>query len=560
MSTATTHAGAQDGGGGGADASAAADSASASAGASNGAAPVAEARQGAVEGVIKPPPDLRLLVDKTAEHVAMRGKAFEESIRSKMKGKPKFDFLKPGHPYYRYYAEKVDELSLKEHLRVTKEAKAKTPEQQEETKSPSKEGKQIDEASSHSSQKEQESKTEKASKSEVIERAAKIDATAGAVRKRRTRAPPPLQFTVAHPIDTEPAATIDLVKLTAKYAAVLGDSFVSKVGAREQHNPEFSFLKASDRVHGYFKEMTAMYSKILDWQETVRVATGDFKDPMSVLDRAVHRVEWESDQALREREAKAQEREEFVAFNQIDWHDFVLVETISFDDKAPSPAPGAQTTADAPTASNAASGLTATSKGPDPGKKPAQAADAGSDSDSDVDMDMDDSDDEEGPIRVRTDYQAQVRAQAVKDTKLALPDGRQMDANDVNEHMRKELIDPKWKEQKERFLEKQKVQAFAEQDISRNLGRMAAHRPDVFSTDEGAAKRARDEDEAAQAKGASLTWDGTVSSAAAVTAEAQRRKQEARGRRDDDAAPQINYSVGPAQAPPSKRSKQSKSH
>lgn len=541
-------------------------------------APAAEARQGAVTGVIKPPVGLRMLVDKTAEHVALRGKAFEDNIKVKMKGKPKFDFLNLGHPYHRYYLEKVDELSLKQHLDATKKdqeskqasttsassSSSTSPDAGTANKVANSESADDDaDKNSGESKREEEEEQQDAEEStgkatsskdtknsNVIQRSAKLDATAKAIRKRRTRAPPPLQFTVDHPIGTEPAQTIDLIKLMAKYAAVLGDDFIQQVRAREQYNPEFGFLHVGDRLHSYFREMRKMYAKVLAWEETMNVVAEDFKDRLNVLDRAVHRVEWESDQAMRDREMKVKEREEFIAFNQIDWHDFALVDTISFEDKPSTSAPSALADTGENKGNASSSGTAPAGKGP--AAAPAAAA-AESDSDSDVDMDMDDSDEEDGPINVRENYQPQAKAQATKETKLALPDGREMSANDVNEHMRVELLDPKWKEQRERFLDKQKVQAFAEQDIGRNLKRIAAHRPDVFSTDAGAVERARKEDEAA-AQSQGLTWDGTASSAAVVTAEAAKRKLEARNQPKKN-KPEIDYKVGPTAGPPSKRSK-----
>jgi hypothetical protein len=60
--------------------------------------------------------------------------------------------------------------------------------------------------------------------------------------------------------------------------------------------------------------------------------------------------------------------------------------------------------------------------------------------------------------------------------------------------MRVELPDPKYQEQRQKFLERQKDTNLASsKDVARQLSRLAAHRPDVFGVDEETARKARDE-------------------------------------------------------------------
>ena len=61
-----------------------------------------------IEGVIRPPPEIRAVADKTALYVAKNGRAFEERIRGSAKGKtPKFAFLQPTSPFHAYYEQKI---------------------------------------------------------------------------------------------------------------------------------------------------------------------------------------------------------------------------------------------------------------------------------------------------------------------------------------------------------------------------------------------------------------------------------------------------------------------
>jgi hypothetical protein len=59
--------------------------------------------------------------------------------------------------------------------------------------------------------------------------------------------------------------------------------------------------------------------------------------------------------------------------------------------------------------------------------------------------------------------------------------------------MRINLLDPKWKEQKQRMLEKHKGTSFTTgEDIASALAGLAKHRPDIFGGDEFTAKPAAD--------------------------------------------------------------------
>jgi splicing factor 3A subunit 1 len=72
---------------------------------------VSKAVHGKVVGVIIPPPDIRSVVDKTAEFVAKNGKSFEEKILNSKDGKTaKFNFMKIHDPYHAYYELKIREF------------------------------------------------------------------------------------------------------------------------------------------------------------------------------------------------------------------------------------------------------------------------------------------------------------------------------------------------------------------------------------------------------------------------------------------------------------------
>jgi splicing factor 3A subunit 1 len=65
----------------------------------------------AAPSVIYPPPDIRVIVDKTATFVASRGGLdLEDKVREKERNNPKFSFLNPGDPYYPYYQMRLSDV------------------------------------------------------------------------------------------------------------------------------------------------------------------------------------------------------------------------------------------------------------------------------------------------------------------------------------------------------------------------------------------------------------------------------------------------------------------
>merc|ERR1712039_615187 len=65
-------------------------------------------------------------------------------------------------------------------------------------------------------------------------------------------------------------------------------------------------------------------------------------DPREVFDKASSRFAWDEQEEAQRESREEEEKEEKDQMQQIDWHDFVVVETIDFtaeDDKIPLAAP-----------------------------------------------------------------------------------------------------------------------------------------------------------------------------------------------------------------------------
>merc|ERR1719201_1575637 len=90
-------------------------------------------KSGAVTGIIYPPPDVRSIVDKTAEFVARNGETFENRIKAKESANLKFGFLNGDDPYNAYYKFKVNEIKsgIKTEAKTVKKDETKTKVNQE---------------------------------------------------------------------------------------------------------------------------------------------------------------------------------------------------------------------------------------------------------------------------------------------------------------------------------------------------------------------------------------------------------------------------------------------
>jgi len=61
-------------------------------------------------GVIIPPPDIKTVIDRTADYVAKNGEKFEQLIMKAESSNRKFDFLKyEDDPFRPYYQKKLSE-------------------------------------------------------------------------------------------------------------------------------------------------------------------------------------------------------------------------------------------------------------------------------------------------------------------------------------------------------------------------------------------------------------------------------------------------------------------
>lgn len=361
-----------------------------------------------------------------------------------------------------------------------------------------------------------------AAKSSVKAKASIVNPIAVAIlqlgKPEELAAPTPLEFSLGHPTGIN-AVDIDIIKLTAQYTAVNGREFLGGLAQREQKNPQFDFLKPTHVLFSYFTALVDSYAKILQPSTEQSERLKQLSQPKKALSQALQRWQYNRAQEDRKRKESAEADEERLAFQSIDWQDFTVVETVDFPENElfevdiasinvnKDPADGADVSkyADAKRAEISRSKssfmpppvpLPPVFKAPPaaptmppafsmppppPGVILAQRPEPVSSDAMDVDEDFDQD------IKVVTNYQPRIGGSAAGgagNKPLVMVDpisGKTIPVDQMEEHMRVQLLDPKWREEQKRFAEKQKETGYAEgSSIADSLRMFAKKRGDIF--------------------------------------------------------------------------------
>ncbi|KAA8534488.1 hypothetical protein F0562_032005 [Nyssa sinensis] len=497
-------------------------------------------------GIIHPPPDIRNIVDKTAQFVAKNGPEFEKRIIANNAGNAKFNFLNASDPYHAYYQHRLSEFRAQNQA----SAQQQPPSQPEDSSAP-----------------ESGSAAPAADGNEAM---VKPDPSAQFRPVHKILEPPEgEQYTVRLP-DGITGEELDIIKLTAQFVARNGKSFLTGLTSREINNPQFHFLKPTHSMFMFFTSLADAYSKVLmpskGLTEKLRNSVADMT---IVLERCLHRLEWERSQEQARQKAEDEIEQERLQMAMIDWHDFVVVETIDFADDEDEDLPPPMTLEEV--ISRSKMSAMEEEEVVEPGKE--------------VEMEMDEEEvqlveegmraasleengdekknemkatpeEQEPPMRIVKNWKRpEERITAERDpTKFVVSPitGELIPINEMSEHMRISLIDPKYKEQKERMFAKIRETTLAQDDeISRNIVGLARTRPDIFGTTEeevsNAVKAEIEKKKDEQPK--QVIWDGHTGSIGRTATQAM--SQNANGEDQNDAANNDASNLpGPAAPPP----------
>jgi splicing factor 3A subunit 1 len=269
--------------------------------ATNGAIPdLPEAVSKPPEGIVLPPKDIRAIVEMTAGYVGRNGTVFEDRLREKEKHNPKFSFLSPNDAYSAFYLWRLNEVREGRGTAVSAGKAGEAPPR-------------------------------------------------AAEEKAKGPAPPP-EFYFSARMPNISAQDLEIVKLTALHVARKGRSWMTALSQREARNYQFDFLRPQHSLYQFFSRLVDQYTLLLqsgpEGQKAEQKRIGglqqNLQDRFRILERAKQRSEWVKYQEAQKQQKEEEEEAERVAYAQIDWHDFVVVETVLFteaDDLADLPPP-----------------------------------------------------------------------------------------------------------------------------------------------------------------------------------------------------------------------------
>ncbi|KAF8475580.1 Pre-mRNA splicing factor PRP21 like protein-domain-containing protein [Kalaharituber pfeilii] len=460
-------------------------------------------------GVVLPPRDIRAIVEKTAGYVARNGQVFEQRIREKEKHNPKFSFLNPADPYSPFYLWRLEEI--------------------------------------------------RAGRGTIVSagRAGPVAAAPEPEKPKGPEEPPEFKFSARMPNIS--AQDLDILRLTALFVAKNGRQFMTTLSQREARNYQFDFLRPNHSFYQYFTRLVDQYTELLAPKsaENFKLLEKNVNDKYDILVRAKKRAEWSQYQEAQKQKQQEEEDAERLAYAQIDWHDFVVVETVVFteaDDAADLPPPtslsdlqhasleqkammslhsNALRIEEAMPTSDVSEYYPSTQQQSQQQPQPTQDEGA-----MDVEMEAEsDIEDEEqarirerreamqrqqqaqaeakggaGPMKIRSDYVP--RAAAAAASRRGVQMGvcpncqQQIPINEMEEHMRIELLDPRWKEQRARAEARSATTNLAVNDAAANLKRLASQRGDLFDD----AGKPLPQEEMERRKRAAIGWDGHADS------------------------------------------------
>ncbi|KAL1132268.1 hypothetical protein AAG570_010225, partial [Ranatra chinensis] len=478
------------------------------------------------------------IVDKTASFVARNGPEFESRIRQNELGNPKFNFLNSGDPYHSYYQHKVKEI---------REGRANEPAPPGSAPPPA----QVKTIAPATHLKQQELLKQIAEQPFVPK-----------------DPPPDYEFTADPPSIS--ALDLDIVKLTAQFVARNGRQFLTNLMNREQRNYQFDFLRPQHSLFQYFTKLLEQYTKVLiPPKDLMNRLKEEASNPSGVLELVRYRADWIRHQEIQRRKEEQALEKERVAYAQIDWHDFVVVETVDY-------IPGEMGSFPPPTTPDEVGArvlmqermmetpeengeMQMGSEGEDEGEAHSDEEEAepsaekgASDNTQVQDMEEESSSEDEemggmgagqevgggakrqslqppplppapDKVIVKKGYNPKQGAKAAKssDEYLISPiTGGKIPARKVQEHMRIGLLDPRWVEQRDKHLQdriNQESVYAGGSAIEASLKQLAERRTDIFGVgDEETAigKKIGEEDKKKDDK---VTWDGHTSSVEAAT-------------------------------------------
>ena len=282
------------------------------------------------EGIsmIFPPPELKKVIDKAATLVAHYGIQIETS----MKEDPNFAFININDPYYPYYQSKIFES--KEELKKNLSKKLEEYYDQEKDKQNTQNPEYLNKKRKEDNILELEKETKQLLKEAIKDKIdlLKIDKSLNNLDK--ILQPTPDMFSVSQPNIS--GTELDIIKVSAQFVAKNGQKFLSDLIKREKDNPQFDFMKPQHTLFGFFTFLVGCYAKILNNKNEIISKIEKYATNSNEILKSASKYYLYEKKLSKMPRGKRFSQEDLLTNEEkeksknIDWYDFVLVETIDF--------------------------------------------------------------------------------------------------------------------------------------------------------------------------------------------------------------------------------------
>ena len=286
---------------------------------------------GAGISMIYPPPETKKVIDKAATLVAQYGIQVETS----MKEDPNFSFINKSDPYYPYYQSKI--LQSKEELRnnLNKKMEEYYSKEKNDSNNENNGNKEfLNKKRKEDNLVELEKEAKELLKEAMQDKIDILRSDKNLNNLDKISQPVPDKFSVPQPNIS--GTELDIIKISAQFVAKNGQKFLSDLIRREKDNPQFDFMKPQHTLFGYFTFLVGCYAKILNNKNEIMSKIEKYAtNSDEILKSANMHYLYEKKLSKIPRGKRFSQEdlltnEEKEKMKQIDWYDFVLVETIDF--------------------------------------------------------------------------------------------------------------------------------------------------------------------------------------------------------------------------------------
>ena len=278
--------------------------------------------------MIYPPPETKKVIDKAATLVAQYGIQVETSMRED----PNFSFINKSDPYYPYYQSKIKQS--KEELRQNLSKKMEEYYSKEQKVSNNDNKEFLNKKRKEDNLVELEKEAKELLKEVMQDKIDLLRSDKNLNNLEKIPQPVPDIFSVPQPNIS--GTELDIIKISAQFVAKNGQKFLSDLIRREKDNPQFDFMKPQHTLFGYFTFLVGCYAKILNNKNEIMSKIEKYAtNSDEILKSANMHYLYEKKMSKIPRGKKFSQEDlltnnEKEKMKQIDWYDFVLVETIGF--------------------------------------------------------------------------------------------------------------------------------------------------------------------------------------------------------------------------------------